>query len=127
MLKEYEVHTHRMRDAQIYVNPTPEDGDYDDGWRDVDELNPILDIVFAKNEDEAVNMVAKEMEVHEDNLYAVQHVVSASCNQQRIEATSYMKERGKIGICVRNANTEEELFIEIGKDGLQVKSRKREE
>lgn len=80
VIREYEVYHRLMRDAQVYAGDSLGDGvdlngeECQDNWRDFSG-DPIVDVVFAKSECEAVELVAKDTGYHESNLYAVEHVV----------------------------------------------------
>ena len=91
-LKEYAVYHKNMRDAQIYTNRGDnEDMTYDSaGWRDFTG-DPLIDIVSAENEYEAVDIVAEKEGIHKSNLYAEQHIASMADENTglRLEAAAY--------------------------------------
>lgn len=98
MLKEYEVHHLNMRDAQIF-HGDPKDIDKEGlgkGFCDFYD-EPIIDIVFAKDEDDAVKKVSEDTDIHPDNLYAVEHVTSMYRKGKRITASAYEK-NGVLGV-----------------------------
>ena len=103
MMKEYAVYHKNMRDAQIYTDWNDnEDMTYDSaGWRDFTG-DPLLDIVSAKDEYEAVDMVAEKEGIHKSNLYAEQHIASMADENTglRLEATTFKTDE-KIGAEVK--------------------------
>lgn len=95
---EYEVYAAHMRDAQICKS---NDTDCEDDWVDY-EGYPLLDIVYATDEKDAVNQIVDSLHVagnpiSADALYAVRHRASISTENHRLEAVSFMK-NGKMGI-----------------------------
>lgn len=104
MKKEYEVYHKNMRDAQIYRgNADKPDMIFDtDNWEDF-WVDPLLDIVWADDEIEAVKIVAKWKGIHESNLYATQHIASAAASgdpESRLEAFAYTDDDGTIGATI---------------------------
>lgn len=82
VIREYEVYHRLMRDAQVYAGDSLR-GDVDlndeecqSNWRDF-PADPIVDVIFAKSEYEAVEKAAEDTGYHESNLYAIEHVVDA--------------------------------------------------
>lgn len=101
-LSEYMVYSACMRDAQICQSRNTDD---DDQWKDYNG-DLLLNIVYAPDEANAVEQVAKDYGVDSDTLYAVQHTASMTqsseerngiTRKQRIEAVSF-HEQGKTGI-----------------------------
>lgn len=100
VLAEYEVYATKMRDAQI----CKKEDDTDDDWMDYAN-DPLLDIIYAANEDDAVQQIADSMEIEKDVLCALQHIVSVDvpiehdgkATSKRFEAVSF-KEDKKAGI-----------------------------
>lgn len=95
---QYMVKHLHMRDAQVLASD-PDDPFTDDEekeWRDYFD-EPIIDIVWAENEDEAVERVSKDTGYHPGNLVAEQVICDASGlvrigdrkRQERIEAVSF--------------------------------------
>lgn len=78
---QYNVFHRWMRDAQIYTGDSDaEDVHADknhDHWKDF-ESEPLIDVVDAEDEYEAVQKVAQATGCHISNLYAEEHVVSAA-------------------------------------------------
>lgn len=75
MKQQYMVFHRLMRDAQIYVGDSLSDGinlygeKYEKNWIDF-QCDPLLDIVVAEDEAEAVSIVGKDRDIHENNMYA---------------------------------------------------------
>ncbi|XBX10651.1 hypothetical protein QMP26_41685 (plasmid) [Enterocloster clostridioformis] len=83
MERQYEVYHSLMRNAQIYIgNESSAEGRSESDWRDY-KADPLLDIVRATDEVEAVRLVAIEERIPECNLYAIEHVLNlkTSINQ----------------------------------------------
>lgn len=100
MLKQYEVYSAATARVQIYVNKPDESMDETEQFRTKDiEQDMLLDVVWAKNEDDAVCRVALEEDVDPGNLYAVQHVADAyplseeAVQEVKLEAYGYAKKR----------------------------------
>lgn len=103
-MREYEVHHLNMRDAQIF-HGDPKDIDnsnLEKGFCDFYD-EPIIDIVFAKDEDDAVKKVSEDTDIHPDNLYAVEHVTSMYWKGKRITASAY-EDKGVLGIQIELPN-----------------------
>lgn len=82
IIREYEVYHRLMRNAQVYVGDSlGRDVDlYDEEHRKnwLDFLgDPIVDVIFAESEFDAVKKISEDTGYHESNLYAVEHVVDA--------------------------------------------------
>lgn len=99
IIHEYEVYHRLMRDAQVYMAEVPNDNielndeKYECNWVDF-KGDPIIDIVFAESEDEAVKKVEEDTGYHQSNLYAIEHVVDAKMvtpdgKHMRFEASCY--------------------------------------
>lgn len=101
VITEYDVYAANMRDAQIC---TKEDTENDDGWIDYSN-DPLLDTVYATDENAAVKQIADSMEIETDALYALQHIVSTNVpvehdgqtKNRKFEAISF-KENDMAGI-----------------------------
>lgn len=103
VIHEYEVYHRLMRDAQVYIGDSlSDDIDLNDekhqgDWRDFPG-DPIVDVVFARSEYEAIKEVAEETGYHESNLYAVEHVVDAKVSTTGIGSdTDSLNGRGRNG------------------------------
>lgn len=99
IIREYEVYHRLMRNAQVYTEDSSrdyidlEDEEHDWNWRDFEE-DPLVDIVYAESEDEAVKIVEKDTGYHESNLYVMEHVVDVKTKVSngkslRFEASCY--------------------------------------
>lgn len=75
MKQQYMVFHRLMRDAQIYAEDSRGDGfdPHDEGnekkWKDFQQ-DPLMEIIFAKSEEEAVAKVGKAYGIHVSNMYA---------------------------------------------------------
>lgn len=82
-MKQYEVYHRLMRDAQVYSGDSlsdsidPYDEDHESNWVDFSG-DPLIDVVDAEDEYEATAKVANETGYHDGNLYAKEHIVSAT-------------------------------------------------
>lgn len=104
-LKQYEVYSAATARVQIYEN-MPDDESLDESeqsqTKDI-ERDMLLDVVWAKNEDEAVKSVALEEDVDPGTLYASQHVVDTCLlsddpgHKVKLEASGYVA-AGNYGI-----------------------------
>lgn len=104
-LKQYEVYSAATARVQIYEN-MPDDESLDESeqsqTKDI-ERDMLLDVVWAKNEDEAVKSVALEEDVDPGTLYAAQHVVDTCLlsddpgRKVKLEASGYVA-AGNYGI-----------------------------
>lgn len=114
--REYEVYHRLMRDAQVYTADSlckelnPYDGDH---WADF-KGEPLIDIVYAASENEAVKIIEKDTGYHESNLYAIEHVVDAKAESldgkiSKFEASCY-DDGNLYGIEIRMPNGESVLI-----------------
>lgn len=82
-MKQYEVYHSNIRDAQVYKgDPLSDSVDiYDEAheydWVDFSK-DPLIDVVDAEDEYDATAKVAQQTGYHVGNLYAVEHIVSAT-------------------------------------------------
>ena len=101
-IKRLEVKHLYMRDARVYTLNTEQNPPVldDNGWVDFSD-EPIVDIIAAENENEAVKLVSQSTGYHESNLIAEEHIVSArglvKGHPFRFEASSY-DDGEKVGI-----------------------------
>ena len=123
VLTEYEVYAAKMRDAQIC---TKED-DTDDDW--VDYVNdPLLDVIYAANEDDAIQQIADSMGMEKAVLYALQHIVGVDIpvehdgktTNKRFEAVSF-KEDKKAGIKI-SLDNEQIMSVYIQDNRLKYRT-----
>lgn len=82
-MKQYEVYHRLMRDARVYCGDSLSDNidiydeNHEENWVDFSQ-DPLIDVVDAEDEYEATAKVSKETGYHDGNLYAKEHVVSAT-------------------------------------------------
>lgn len=75
MERQFEVYHSFMRDAQIYIGDGTSEKWNESDWKDF-KADPLMDIVWAEDENEAVKLVAVNEGIPEHNLYAIEHVLN---------------------------------------------------
>jgi sulfur transfer complex TusBCD TusB component (DsrH family) len=117
MKRQYEVYHTLLRDAQIYTGDCSSDEinnhNNNENWRDY-KGDPLMDIIFAEDEIDAINQVAAEENIHPNNLYAIKHTIIArdisNIKAGKMEASSF-SENDFYGITVNLPNNKSVIII----------------